>query len=68
MLAVEFKTYARGTALFGQDPGARDERRIVTHMLAVTALQIGAPVAVLILMKACNPAFHTGQSLEVERT
>ena len=39
-------------ALLFDDPGAQRPRRIVAHVLAVAAGQIGDPVFLLILMKA----------------
>jgi hypothetical protein len=46
----------RGAAFIRQNPGARHERRIVSHVLRVTTLEIGDPVAVAVQPEAANLA------------
>lgn len=50
-------------AFFGQHPWPERPRRIVPDMTAVSALQVGHPIAVFILMKTDDDAFHLGRSL-----
>ena len=50
-------------AFFGQHPWPERPRRIVPHMTAVSAIQLGHPIAVFILMKTDDDAFHLGRSL-----
>ncbi|HEY3457231.1 MAG TPA: hypothetical protein VGK64_21815 [Bryobacteraceae bacterium] len=45
-------------AFFGQHPWPERPRRIVPDMTAVSALQVGHPIAVFILMKTDDDAFH----------
>jgi len=41
-----------------QDPWATCERRLMPHMLSMTASQIGHPITLLILMKTNNRLLH----------
>jgi len=45
-------------ALRRHHPGAIGPRRVVPHVLWVAALEVGDPVAVLILMKAHDSPIH----------
>ena len=48
----------RAAALFGQHPRADLPRRVVPNMLVVTARQLGDPVVLIVLMKACDRLLH----------
>lgn len=45
-------------AFFGQHPWSERPRRIVPDMTAVSAVQLGHPIAVFVLMKTDDDAFH----------
>lgn len=45
-------------ALGSDDPGAAFPGRIVADMLVVSALQLGDPVPLLVLVKARDPTLH----------
>jgi len=44
--------------IFGQDPPTTDERRLMAHVLSMTAGQVGHPITSLILMKPDNCLVH----------
>jgi hypothetical protein len=48
------------SARLGQNPGARLHRRIVPHVLRMTALQVGNPVSFLVLVEADDPSLDCG--------
>jgi hypothetical protein len=56
--AAEFNTEHFLPARFGNDPWAALPGRIVTHVLSVSAGQLGDPVAIDILIKPCDRLFH----------
>jgi hypothetical protein len=47
-----------------QHPRAAHERRIVSHVLPVPALQVSDPVAVFIPLKTCNLPFQLSASFK----
>ena len=57
-LAIERLADELLPAFFRQHPGPADHRRLVPHMLAVPALEIGDPIAVLVQVKADDKAGH----------
>src|ERR687884_428414 len=58
LFAVEFEAEAGGAALFGEHPFARDERRVVAHVLRVAAVEQGAPVALVVAVVADDAPPH----------
>jgi len=56
--AVERETKARRAARLGQHPLTRTERRVVTHMLAMTAVENRAPMILIVKFKAGDDALH----------
>jgi len=66
--AVQRGTQPAATALLRQDPRPHLPWRIVAHVLIVTALQFGDPVAGLVLMEsgdaACHVAAHSEEAFE----
>lgn len=46
----------RGPARLGYNPRANGPRGIVTHMLAVAALEIGDPIAEIVLVESYDLA------------
>ena len=58
MLAVEFESDTRVASLFGQHPGARDQGRVMPHVLIVAALKLRSPVAMLVSLVASYLSFH----------
>lgn len=58
MFTIQFKAHARGATFLSQHPRARGERWVVSHVLAVATREIGAPVALVILMKSGDPLIH----------
>ena len=56
--ALELRTEVRRAALRRGDPHADLPRRIVPHVLRVPALELGHPVAFLVLMVADDRAPH----------
>ena len=58
LLAVESVTQVRFAAFRRPHPFARLPWRIVAHMLVVSALELGDPVPLFILMEADYAAIH----------
>ena len=61
---VAFHTIERmsdepGPPLFGQDPWPEGPGRIVPDMTAMTAIEIGDPISVFVLVEADNFPFHS---------
>jgi hypothetical protein len=58
MFAVEFKTYARSAAFFGQNPFARDQRRTMPDVLKMPAVEFRAPIARVVFVETYDLSFH----------
>src|SRR5579872_2543032 len=56
--AVQSSTNESAPPFLGGHPGADLPGRIVADVLGVTALEIGDPVPLLVLVKANDPALH----------
>ena len=56
--AVKFEPDASIATLRGKNPFACRQRRIMSNVLAVTAFQNGAPVALFVLFKVSDSLFH----------
>jgi hypothetical protein len=56
--AVERRTERGFTPLRGRDPGSVHPRRVVTHVLLMAALELGHPVALLILVVSRDSPVH----------
>lgn len=55
---VQFKTQLIPAPGLGYHPGTIEERRLVTDMLTMTAIQVSDPVAEFILMVTANGPFQ----------
>jgi hypothetical protein len=56
--AVEFKPDTRGAALFGHYPRSCRQWWVVTHVLRMTALEHGSPMAFIVSIKCCDSLFQ----------
>jgi hypothetical protein len=56
--AVKFKSDPRIATLWSENPFARRHRRIVSHVLAVTAFQNSAPVVFFVFFEAGDLLLH----------
>lgn len=52
----------RFSAFLCQDPGPIRHRRLVTHMLAMAALEVGHPITILVHMISDNRLMHAQTS------
>ena len=57
-LAVEFKPDSRIATLFGKNPVAPDQGRVVAYVLAVAAIQDRAPMILVVFFEPGNLPFH----------
>jgi hypothetical protein len=57
-LAIQGCAEMPGAPFFGEHPGPRRHRRLMTHMLAMAAVEIRNPVAFVILMVPYDPSRH----------
>ena len=56
--AIKFEANSGGAALFSQNPRSSRHRRIVPEVLSMTAFQNGAPMVLIVLIKACDLLLH----------
>jgi hypothetical protein len=57
-LTFEFQTETRFSAIFGQHPFARNERRFVADVLNMSALQLSSPIFRVVAVVTDNFPFH----------
>jgi hypothetical protein len=60
VFTIQLKAYAALSAFLGQHPLAREERRLVAYMLAVSAVQLRYPVVFVVPVKSCDAALQPG--------
>ena len=58
-LAIKFKTETRRATFFRKYPEPGGERRIVSDMLAMPAIQNCTPVVLVVFLKARDLLFHS---------
>lgn len=56
--AIKFEAEACCAPFFRKHPGTCCERRVVAHMLVVSAIKLYTPVRLVILIEGCDFAFH----------